>query len=58
MPTANIKAKVETPESVTISLVRKDELRTRSIFRIFFDVYLAVASALVGVLISSPSRTT
>ena len=58
---ANIKVQpnITAPAQINVPLVRADHLWTSNVFRVFFEVFLAVSGALVGVLLTveNPSRT-
>ncbi len=52
MARININTSVEAPEEITINLVREDYLETSNIFRLFFEICLALTCAIIGNLIS------
>lgn len=57
MPVLNVKANVTAPTEVNIPLVRADQLHTSNVFRIVFEVCLAVFASLVGVILSIDKPT-
>ena len=48
MPRINVKANVVAPEEITINLVREDLHATSNIFRIAFEIFLALFGGLLG----------
>ena len=52
MARIDIKTQVEGPDEIRINLVREDYLETSNIFRIFFEVSLAIAATILGGIIS------
>ena len=57
MPNLNVKANVTAPAEINIPLVRADQLHTSNIFRVVFEVCLAVFASLIGVLLSIDNPT-
>ncbi len=57
MPTVRVKTTLTAPSEVNVSLVRADRLRTGNVFRVFFEIFLAITSSLVGVVLSVPNPT-
>ena len=52
MAKVDVKTEVQAPDQITIYLVREDFLDTSNTFRIFFEIGLAIAGALLGSVIS------
>ena len=52
MAKIDIKATIEAPKEITITLVREDYLETSNTFRFFFEVCLGLTCAIIGNLIS------
>ena len=48
MATLDVKTNITAPDEITIPLVRADLHNTQNIFRVFFEVFLALVSGLVG----------
>jgi len=57
MAKLNVKATITAPEEIQIPLVRADQLHTSNVFRIAFEVCLAVAASLLGVILSIAAAT-
>lgn len=57
MPILNVKANVTAPAEINIPLVRADQLHTNNVFRIVFEVCLAVFASLIGVMLSIDEPT-
>lgn len=53
MAKMNVKTAVQGPDEIRINLVREDYLETSNTFRIFFEIFLALAGALIGSIIST-----
>ena len=49
-----IETRVIAPDTITITLVRSDYIAISNIFRVCFEVFLALSSAAVGVVLSVP----
>ena len=58
MADLDIKTRVTGPDEINVELVRSDYIATSNIFRVFFEIFLALSSALVGVVMSVTVRTT
>jgi len=56
MAQLDIEAKITAPSQISVALVREDELKTKNTFRLIFDVCLAIASALLGSMLSIPNK--
>ncbi len=52
MAKLNVKTEVEGPDEIKINLVREDYLETSNTFRIFFEICLAIAGAILGNVLS------
>lgn len=48
-----VQANVTAPDSIEVPLVRADQLGTSNIFRVFFEIFLSLSAALIGVLLST-----
>ena len=48
MATLDVKATITGPDEIKIPLVRADLHNTQNIFRLFFEVFLALVSGLLG----------
>ena len=48
----DIKTRVIGPEEIVVQMVRSDYLSISNIFRVFFDIFLALTSVMVGVILS------
>lgn len=48
----NIEVDVTTPQGITIPLVRGDFFGVSNIFRICFEIFLSITTALLGVILS------
>lgn len=57
MAMLDVKATITAPDEITIPLVRADQLHTRNVFRVAFEVCLAVTTSLLGVMLSIPDIT-
>lgn len=57
MPNLNVNTTIKAPENIEIELVRLDALSTSSTYRVFFEIFLSVSSALLGVNLSVQSAT-
>lgn len=55
MARVNTKLSLQAPEEINVPLVRADHLETSNTFRLCFEIFLAISSSLVGVILSSPS---
>lgn len=53
MPTINVDAVVVAPPTVTVELVRADALGTENVFRVCFEVFLALASGTYGAILTA-----
>lgn len=58
MARLDVKAKITAPDEIQIPLVRADQLHTSNVFRVVFEVCLAVTASLLGVILSSTTITT
>jgi len=56
MTKLTVDAKVTAPPAINIPLVRADHLGTCNIFRVFFEVFLSLFSAILGYVISTDSN--
>lgn len=52
MARINTKLSLQAPEEINVPLVRADKLETSDTFRLFFEIFLAITSSLVGVVFS------
>jgi hypothetical protein len=52
MAKVDVKTEVQAPDEIRINLVREDFLDTSNIFRIFFEITLAIAGTVLGCVIS------
>jgi hypothetical protein len=52
MAKVDVKTEVQAPDEIRINLVREDFLDTSNIFRIFFEIALAIAGTILGSVIS------
>ena len=50
MAKIDVKATVSAPSEINIPLVRADYHATSNIFRVFFEVFLAISSATLGAI--------
>lgn len=57
MAKIEVKTNVIAPEQIDIPLVREDFSSVSDIFRICFEVFLALFSCLLGVILSSDKKT-
>lgn len=57
MAILDVNTTITGPDEIEIALVRADELHTSNVFRVFFEVCLAVAASLLGVILSIPEIT-
>lgn len=57
MAKLDVKATITAPEEIQIPLVRADQLHTNNVFRIAFEVCLAVTASLLGVMLSIDTVT-
>lgn len=57
MARLDVKATITAPDEIQIPLVRADQLHTSNVFRVAFEVCLAVTSSLLGVIISLTTIT-
>lgn len=57
MARINTKLNLQAPEEINVPLVRADHLETSDNFRLFFEIFLAISSSLVGVVLSSEAVT-
>ncbi|OUL58798.1 hypothetical protein [Pseudoalteromonas ulvae] len=53
MAKINTKLSIQAPEEINVPLVRADHLETSNVFRLFFEIFLAISSSLVGVILST-----
>lgn len=58
MADLDIKTRVTGPDVIDVELVRSDYIDTSNIFRVFFEIFLSLTSALSGVILSVVKRTT
>ena len=52
MARVDVRTDVQAPDEIIINLVREDFLDTSNIFRIFFEISLAIGGAILGCVIS------
>mgnify|MGYP006431366839 CR=1 FL=1 len=52
MAKLNVKTEVEGPDEIKINLVREDYLETSNTYRIFFEICLSIAAAILGNILS------
>jgi len=52
MARINVKTTVTAPDEINVQLVRADYLGISNVFRICFEVFLAVTSSLIGVVLT------
>ena len=52
MARINTKLSLNAPEEINVQLVRADKLETSDTFRLFFEIFLAISSSLLGVILS------
>lgn len=57
MAKINTKLSLNVPQEITVPLVRADHLATANVYRAFFEIFLALASAMTGT-VSSVEKTT
>ena len=57
MAKLDVKTTITAPEEIQIPLVRADQLHTSNVYRIVFEVCLAVSAALLGVILSIKTIT-
>lgn len=53
MAKISIPTKIDIPDNIEVRLVREDILETSNIFRIFFEIFLALFGGVFGVFLSS-----
>ena len=53
MARVNVPTNVEGPDQIDISLVREDYLGVANLFQFFFNIFLAIFSCLLGVILSA-----
>lgn len=58
MARLDVKATITAPNEIQIPLVRADQLQTSNVFRVAFEVCLAVTASLLGVMLSVATITT
>jgi len=58
MAKLNVKTIVTGPDEIEVPLVRADFFTTSNVFRVCFEVFLAIAGALVGVVLTVEKTTT
>jgi len=58
MPNLNVNATIKAPKNIEIELVPISAISTSNTFRTFFEIFLALSSALLGSILSLPSVTT
>lgn len=54
MTKISIPTKIDIPDNIEVRLVREDILETSNIFRIFFEIFLALFGGVFGVFLTSP----
>lgn len=54
MAKIDVKANVIAPAEVNVTLIRADRASVANIFRLFFEILLALTSTLVGTVLSDP----
>ncbi|MFC0877848.1 hypothetical protein ACE01N_14715 [Saccharicrinis sp. FJH2] len=52
MASVDIKTDIQVPDEIKINLIREDYLDTSNIFRIVFEICLAIAGTILGSIIS------
>jgi len=52
MARLNTKLTLDAPDEISVPLVRADVLDTSNTFRLCFEIFLAITSALIGVVLS------
>lgn len=57
MARLDVKATITAPDEIQIPLVRADQLHTSNVFRVAFEVCLAVSASLFGVILSVTTIT-
>ena len=57
MARINTKLSLQAPEEINVPLVRADKLETSDTFRLFFEIFLAISSSLIGVILSLEKAT-
>ena len=55
MPNLNVKANVTAPSEINIPLMRADQVHSSNVFRIVFEICLAVFASLVGIMLTTSS---
>lgn len=53
MARINTKLSIQAPEEINVPLVRADHLETSNVFRLCFEIFLAITASLVGVVLST-----
>lgn len=56
MATIDVNAVVVAPPTVTVELVRADALGTENVFRVCFEVFLALASGTYGAILTTTGQ--
>ena len=57
MAQLDVKATITAPDEIQIPLVRADQIHTSNVFRVAFEVCLAVTASLIGVMLSIETIT-
>jgi hypothetical protein len=57
MARINVKANVTAPAEINVALVRADHASVANIFRLFFEIFLALSSTILGSVLTDPSAT-
>jgi hypothetical protein len=53
----NVDAIVTAPQQITVPLIRADHAETSNIFRLCFEVFLAIFASLLGYVLALPTPT-
>jgi hypothetical protein len=53
VPTVDTRLSLSAPNEIKVSLVRADYLATSNVFRVVFEMFLTISSALLSVTLSS-----
>ena len=57
MAELNVKTTVTGPDEIIVPLVRADYLAISNVFRIFFEIFLAVSTSLIGAILNVQNPT-
>ena len=58
MAKIDVKANVIAPAEINVTLIRADRASVSNIFRLFFEVFLALGSTILGSILTDPHPTT